>query len=52
MSHKRPPVPVIILLVIAIFVAAYFGIRALTQKEDHRAGAFRHHRRRANQRLG
>src|SRR5512133_255418 len=34
MSHKRPPVPVIIVLVIAIFVAAYFGIRALTQKES------------------
>ena len=34
MSHKRPPVPVIILVVIAIFVAAYFGIRALTQKES------------------
>lgn len=34
MSHKRPPVPVIIVLVIAIFVGAYYGIRALTQKED------------------
>ncbi len=34
MSHKRPPFPVIILVVIAIFVAAYFGIRALTQKES------------------
>jgi multidrug efflux pump subunit AcrA (membrane-fusion protein) len=34
MSHKKPPVPVILLVVIAIFVALYFGIRALTQKEE------------------
>lgn len=34
MSHKRPPIPVIILLVIALLVAAYFGIRALTHKES------------------
>jgi len=34
MSHKKTPVPIIILLVIGLFVAAYFGIRALTQKED------------------
>jgi len=34
MPHKKPPVPIIILLVIGLFVAAYFGIRALTQKED------------------
>ena len=34
MSHRKPPVPLIILLVIGLFVGAYYGIRALTQKED------------------
>ena len=34
MSHKKPPVPLIILLVIGLFVGAYYGIRALTQKEE------------------
>ncbi len=34
MSHKRPPIPVILLLVVAIFVGLYFGIRALTQKVE------------------
>jgi HlyD family secretion protein len=34
MSHKKPPIPVILLVVVAIFVALYFGIRALTQKEE------------------
>jgi multidrug resistance efflux pump len=29
MKHKRPPVPVIVILVLAIVVGGYFGIRAL-----------------------
>ena len=33
MPHKRIPVPLILLLVIGLFVGAYFGIKALTQKE-------------------
>ena len=32
MNHKRPPIPVIVLLILAILVGAYFGIRALTNK--------------------
>jgi multidrug resistance efflux pump len=34
MSHKRPPILVIVLLVLGLFIAAYYGIRALTQKES------------------
>lgn len=34
MSHKRPPILVIILLVLGLFIGAYYGIRALTQKES------------------
>jgi len=34
MSHKRPPILVIVILVLGLFVAAYYGIRALTQKES------------------
>ena len=34
MSHKRPPMLVIILLVLGLFIGAYYGIRALTQKES------------------
>lgn len=33
MSRKHIPVPVIVLLAIAIIVAAFFGIRALSQKD-------------------
>lgn len=36
MSHKRPPIPVIAILVLGLFVGAYYGIRALTQKESAR----------------
>jgi HlyD family secretion protein len=34
MTHKKISTPVILLLVIGLFVAAYFGIRALTQKGE------------------
>jgi multidrug resistance efflux pump len=30
MKHKKPPVPVIVLLVIAILVGGYYGVKALT----------------------
>ena len=39
MSHKRPPIPVIVILVLAIATAAYFGIRALLPKADTALGA-------------
>ncbi len=32
MNHKRPPVPVIVILALAILVGGYFGIRALLDK--------------------
>jgi len=32
MNHKRPPVPVIVILVLAILVGGYFGIRSLLDK--------------------
>jgi multidrug resistance efflux pump len=34
MKHKRPPVPVIIVLALAVLAAGYFGIRALLDKGD------------------
>jgi HlyD family secretion protein len=34
MKHKRPPIPVIIIVVLAILVGAYFGIRALLDKSN------------------
>jgi len=34
MTHKKIPTPLILLLVIGLFVTAYFGIRALTQKSQ------------------
>jgi len=34
MSHKRPPIPVIIVLVLAVLVGGYFGIRALLVKDN------------------
>ena len=34
MQHKRPPIPVIIILILAVLAAAYFGIRALLDKGD------------------
>ena len=34
MQHKRPPIPVIIVLVLAVLVGGYFGIRALLVKGD------------------
>jgi HlyD family secretion protein len=34
MTHKRPPLPVIIVLGLAILTAAFFGIRALVNKGD------------------
>jgi HlyD family secretion protein len=32
MNHKRPPIPVIVILILAILVGGYFGIRALMKK--------------------
>jgi len=32
MKHKRPPIPVIIIVILVILVGAYFGIRALLDK--------------------
>ena len=32
MKHKRPPIPVIVIVILAILVGAYFGIRALLDK--------------------
>jgi HlyD family secretion protein len=32
MKHNRPPVPVIVILVLAVLVGGYFGIRALLNK--------------------
>jgi len=34
MKHKRPPIPIIILLVLAILAGGYFGVKALTTKVD------------------
>jgi multidrug efflux pump subunit AcrA (membrane-fusion protein) len=34
MSHKRPPIPVIILLALAILAAGYYGLRALLAKPN------------------
>jgi multidrug efflux pump subunit AcrA (membrane-fusion protein) len=34
MQHKRPPIPVIIILVLAVLVGGYFGIHALLVKGD------------------
>ena len=34
MKHKRPPVPVIVILVLAVLVGGYFGIRALLNKTE------------------
>jgi multidrug resistance efflux pump len=34
MSHKRPPIPVIVILVLAIITGGYFGVRALLVKND------------------
>jgi multidrug resistance efflux pump len=34
MQHKRPPIPVIIILILAVLAAGYFGIRALLDKGD------------------
>ena len=34
MNHKKPPVPVIILLVIAILVGGYYGVKALTSNGE------------------
>ncbi len=34
MKHKSPPVPIIILLVLAILTGGYFGIKALTSEKD------------------
>jgi HlyD family secretion protein len=32
MNHKRPPIPVIVILILAVLVGGYFGIRALLNK--------------------
>jgi HlyD family secretion protein len=32
MKHKRAPIPVIVILILALFIGGYFGIRALTNK--------------------
>jgi multidrug resistance efflux pump len=34
MSHKRPPIPVIIILILAVLIGGYFGIRALLVKDN------------------
>ena len=34
MSHKRPPIPVIVLLVLVLLVAGYFGIRTLIDHNE------------------
>lgn len=34
MKHKKPPVPVIILLLIAALIGGYYGVRALTSNGD------------------
>ena len=34
MKHKRPPVPMIILLVLALLTGGYFGIKALIAEKD------------------
>jgi HlyD family secretion protein len=34
MSHKRPPIPVIVIVILVILTGAYFGIRALLNKGD------------------
>jgi HlyD family secretion protein len=34
MSHKRPPIPAIVILVLVILVGGYFGVRALLNKSD------------------
>ena len=33
MKHKRPPVPVIVILILAVLTGGYFGIRALMNKD-------------------
>ncbi len=35
MKHKRPPVPIIILLVLALLTGAYFGIKAMTAEKNN-----------------
>ena len=32
MNHKRPPIPVIVILILAVLAGGYFGIRALLNK--------------------
>jgi HlyD family secretion protein len=39
MKHKRPPVPIIILLVLVILTGGYFGIKALTTEKTNGLGA-------------
>ena len=34
MSHKRPPIPAIVLLVLVLLIAGYFGIRALIDRAE------------------
>ena len=34
MNHKRPPIPVVVLIVLVVLTGAYFGIRALLAKDD------------------
>ena len=34
MQHKRPPILVIVIVVLVILTGAYFGIRALLPKND------------------
>ncbi len=34
MQHRRPPVPVIILVILALAVAAYYGLRAMTSRSN------------------
>jgi multidrug resistance efflux pump len=35
MNHKRPPIPLIVIVVLAILVSGYFGIRALLNKGNN-----------------
>jgi len=32
MKHKRPPIPVVVIVILAVLVGAYFGIRAVLNK--------------------
>src|SRR5512140_3458838 len=35
MNHKRPPIPMIVIVVLVLLTAGYFGIRALLTKSSN-----------------